>query len=401
MKMFHAIAVCFFVFVSAVKGDVYREFNIMTPLDHTNQTGLTFIHSILENSGDSMYGWVDLDVLEYRTRNMKVEIKDDKAVCANGPNAVSLKIVGKQVVSEDEEFTKYMVTVEYLNHHHSVELPNPLPIIVSKYSKVEEFIINMDLEPGFEGYLVCTAANAKVFLVPKQGPIIDFINPPWKIKVKIDIYRNPLATYGRMFRIINLDNVSVLQDGRREFFFTLKRSQLYLVYYLYLAMKDQDKGKYCTLSKSSENELPLLECESFKVSTKAKAINKFFMWSFLGSAIFNVTNSIFFRKPESDNPNLLEGSSSVSSNSSTSGQALTLPDSDHNDRIITDKELNKSKRTVLAATTLPLLLGLISYNIYDGISRIKVIVNNVKLLRQQYINAPFAYNWSLANVQEK
>lgn len=357
------------------------------------------------------YQWVDFDGTS-RIRKMKIKMKDGMVKCQTSHSFTLLRIVRKEKIDQRGSTGYYRIHVSYKTTEDKLNLMTTLPVTITDLKEEDTEGPNELLPVGYEGYLVCLNKGDQALLASKESNKVPFADPSWITKVKIKMMKNPVAPFGRVYKVTVLDNVNILQDGSKEFIFLLDRARdsLLTVYHLSQAIRDQESGKYCILSRKTNYMKTVLMCNNLSaglknnenIYDKLNRFEKIFKPRFLilgALTLFTVNtmydrdmkekeyhceiiNNVYTGKPEKyliENPdNVLNV---LQSDSFNKGKSL---------------EKVKSKISYLSYSIfVPLyLLGKLAI---PGL-RILNLLRDIKLVNKQYREAPYAFKWSL---QEK
>lgn len=241
-------------------------------------------------------GWVDVqNIRSDSLKQIDLTLQDGKVICKNSNNVVPVKALSYKIVHEDKKHIYSEYIFEYVGVNSKKKMLNPIPVMIPKESKRQIINQNKVLPENFQGYLVCEEKGSPASLIQHTIETLEFTTPPWRTLVNIELYRNPLAPYGRLYKIIVLDNVEVLKNGKKSFFWPLPVSSMADVYAFQTAIDDSRKGRYCMLSRDDVSFNIKLSCRSWERSITNAAVNGFL---FLGLLIMNscMGSNLFFMK---------------------------------------------------------------------------------------------------------
>lgn len=241
-------------------------------------------------------GWVNVEKLSNDAlKKIDLRLQGGKVICMNSNNVVPVKALSYKIKHEDNKNVYSEYVFEYIGVNNKKKMLNPIPVMIPKEPGTRVIKTNKVLPDNFKGYLVCEEKGSPAILIQHTIETLEFMTPPWRTLVDIELYKNPLAPYGRLYKINVLDNVEVLKNGKKSFFWPIPISSMAEVYAFQTAIDDSRKGKYCMLSRDAGRFTIKLSCRSWERSVTNEVVNGFM---FLGLLIMNscMGANLFFLK---------------------------------------------------------------------------------------------------------
>lgn len=239
-----------------------------------------------------VHGWVNINNLTPDSiKTFELKIEDGQVICMSGNNAVPVKEVHQKIYFQDDNYIYGECKFKYIGVENEDGMMNVLPVMRKKESK-KKFANEFKLLPkNFEGYLVCEKEGEAASLVPYKTESLEFVPHAWRTLVDIHVYKNPLARYGRQYKITILDNVKILKNGKKSFFWPIPAQSMVDVYDFQKAIDDSKKGKFCMLSRDEETFDIHLDCHSWKINVANSIVNGAFL---AGYIIMNAAYGSYF-----------------------------------------------------------------------------------------------------------
>lgn len=358
------------------------------------------IKYIADKNGYNTEGWLDISKLSASDmRNIDLQIDNEKVICNRGNQLVSVTLLKEEFVMSVGAQGQFLLYLEYHNVDNGAKMLNPLPFVRENYVYKANGK-NVAFPNGFKGYIVCLEKDKEAFLVPKFLKEIDFIEPEWEVRVNIQMLKNPLATFGRMYKIDILDNVSVLKNGDKSFFWPVPITSIIDIFELHLAIEDAEKGKYCRLSRLAATGRVILNCRKWRFTFAPLLSNIYagFGWALLNGLIYATD----IHKPSEVHYHI-DTKYSNSKNDLVDARlnyTFPLPLDDSEDALAHDykKEAKaRSKKNYIVVNSIYIGLWLVANVIMQCISS-GVIYKTMKRLHKKFQNASFAFPWKLSYI---
>lgn len=244
------------------------------------------IIEICKKKGLDKKGWVDVTKLSsYNLNHVNISIENGKVICNEGNQLVQVKVIHNEKISSKNGNSFYLLYLDYVNTLPDFKMINPLPIMSTGWDDNIDLGINLssadkaDLNKNdklfpkdFEAYILCQKEGEQAYFIPKNTNSINFIAPPWEVAVDIKMYRNPMVAYGRQFKITVLDNIDVLENGKRTFIWPIPARNMIDVYTMY-KMTKVGKSNSCYLSRDAVTFEVSLRCDNTSFLLNKKVFN--------------------------------------------------------------------------------------------------------------------------------
>lgn len=341
--------------------------------------------------------WVNTENFLDISRDLNVDVDSDRVTCRSGPFYTPVQIQDKQIVFSDYNYDVYQIAVAAGNIEGSTYTTHYLPLTEMKNAENGMNHMKGSLLPlGFTGYLVCVSQGSEAVLVPKGSYDVNFLPPSWSVRVKLEMFRDPSAPYGRVYRVTILDNITVLRNNSEQFFFTLHKHSFASVFYLSFAISEYGVGKFCILSSSLTDPQIKLDCENWKMNV-GHTIRKFVLPSFLIGGFFHIlynrsmpSERLNIVKVQKRSPNIEFADYLVEYQDDNLFNEILFP----YDKMIEKKEhffKKLNSRVFKTGSVIVLLILIQKFLLYN-----KDIIRGLTLMKNQFKEAPFVYPWSLS-----
>lgn len=252
---------------------------------------------ITKADGRDKNGWINMEkVAETNLKYINIELRNGKVMCNEGNSVVPIKLKNIQNVSSVGENNSYLLHVDYGSISPTAKTVNPLPLIKKGWDANCDLAVDLGFSEGeqekskdkifgdnFEGYLVCYRKDDQALLVPKLFKNVNFKAPHWRVAVEISMHKNPLAAFGRQYKVTILDSVDVLENGKRSFIWPLPLRSMADVYIFHKMM--EKKNKMCFLERDAKTFDINLYCEHWGFRLKRNDVN---LGTLIAMGIFNV-----------------------------------------------------------------------------------------------------------------
>lgn len=400
---------CFFIGVVALvaqcKGDGYSN------ADHSpmaKPSGLSslqkmMISYIAKKNGYDMRGWVDLKKQVKNTdSNIKLKLQNQKVLCIEGDKVARVTLVKEQFVANVGTEAQFLLYFEYQDLGGNGAVLNPLPLVRENYIAGADGQ-NVLFPNGFEGYIVCVEAGKEAYLVADKIDLVDFVKPEWEVSVDVQMFRNPLAPYGRMYKIVILDNVEVIKNGKKSFYWHMPLMNMIDVYEFHIVIESLAKGKSCKVLRSIRNGELILRCEKLRKSTTPVLINSY---GRLGVFLANVVTLLSpLLAPSLVYYQVEEGKSSDANKDGQAMVTVSTPKIMSGKALATIKPQGKAYLTAagtrwIVGNSIVLSLWLAAHIILNG-TYYKTIKDKMKKMDQELDKAPFAFPWRLEYIAKE
>lgn len=352
----------------------------------------SLINFIAKKKGYDTSGWIDISHLEGNFDRINIKIHNDKVIC-NGDNQIFEVSVKKQKLIKQTESATYNEVS--FNYHHLG--PNscfldPVPVMKSNsYSNAADS--KQILPSNFEGYIVCEKKDSNALLIPKNFETVEFIAPPWSVRVSIDVYKNPISKFGRQFRVTIMDNVSILMNNQSSFNWPVPFESFYEVYDFHLAVKDSREGRFCVLERSVETFELSLSCHSWRRTYKLGLTNSFLLAGFIG---MNAIQGISYPFSKVEKIKYYESELKENENAKILLQDGSKKPDDADVHVHESYEKNKKSKKWIGAVSNIVYLGLTALiNLIYGTVKFVNISLNLDRFNREFEEAPVFYLWKL------
>ncbi|CRG93573.1 conserved Plasmodium protein, unknown function [Plasmodium gallinaceum] len=270
------------LFLNFVLNILAKEYNIRTDKRKFFQGPRnSLINFLAKKKGYDTNGWIDISLLDGNFNSIDIKVHNDKVICNEGNKILEVSVEKQTLIQQTGSATYNEVLFSHIQLAQSSRFVNPLPVMKSNnYSNaVDPKIV---LPANFEGYVVCEKKDSNALLIPKNFETVEFIAPPWSVRVSIDVFRNPISQYGRQFRVTIIDNVNILMNNQSSFIWPIPFESFSEVYDFHLAVRDSKEGRFCILERDLETFELNLSCSSWKRTYKLSLVNTYFLAGFLG-----------------------------------------------------------------------------------------------------------------------
>lgn len=225
-------------------------------------------------------GWVDILTIDQAFNKIDIRVHNEKIICNSGNSIVEVHVKEQTLIEQTDDAIYGNVKFGHNELSKNSNFINPLPVMRSNqyYNGADSQNV---LPSGFEGYIVCEKKNSNAILMPQVFESVEFIAPPWSVRVSVELFKNPCVRYGRQFRITILDNVNILMNNQNSFTWSVPFESFADVYDFHLAVRDSKNGRFCILGRDESFDISL-KCDSWKKSYGLKQINTYFIGGFIG-----------------------------------------------------------------------------------------------------------------------
>ncbi|SCP03552.1 conserved Plasmodium protein, unknown function [Plasmodium malariae] len=405
-----------------------------------------FINFIANKKGFDRNGWINMSSSKEKYSYIDLKVEKDTIICNEDNKVVEVQLVNQKVIKHTGEATYLELYLRAKNVQSNSEFNSKVKALTQSTSKsrympvtripLKKFAKTFDnrlfdayednstisgstrgsgsggkdggsLATNFEGYLVCTKKDTNALLVPKKIDTVEFISPPWKVKVSVDFYKCPLSNFGRVFLITIIDQVNILMNNKRYFIWPIPLSSFSEVYDFHMAVHDSKKGKFCELERLIKDKSLQLNCPSWNGSYNHGITNALLLSAYMGMASIQGISYILTKNiTHHDIRNCFIRNKNSSSDCGKTG-AITLQDynkfssEDENKQQLneTHEDSNnmqnqKLKRANILSNVVFVCLSGLS-NVLYGIKLIIQIIKNLENINKDFDKALLFYPWVL------
>lgn len=394
---------CFFIgvvaFVTQCKSDSYTNVGhaMMAKKSNLSTIQKLMIKYVAQKKGYDVRGWVDLKKRVKNTdKDIKLKIEDNKVVCIEGDKATRVTLVREQYVSNIGTNGQFLLHFQYDDLDGNAQILNPIPLIRENYVAGTDGK-NVLFPNGFQGYVVCVEAGEEAHLVSDKMETVNFVEPEWEVSVDIQMFRNPLVPYGRMYKIIILDNVDVIKDGKKSFFWYMPLATMIDIFEFHTVIENLKKGKTCRVLRTMRNGELILKCDKVKRYISPSLINSYGRMGLLVTNVITLSTPMlapslvgYEIKGLKDDQPYTGGEATVVVKTPTPISFPRLFFKGHDMKY----HLTPAGSRWVIGNSIILSLWLAAHIIFNG-TFYKYIKDKMKKIDQQLDKAPFAFPWKL------
>ncbi|ETB61765.1 hypothetical protein YYC_01586 [Plasmodium yoelii 17X] len=377
------------IFINGLNAETQKDANNGTIFHIVKEKIINFI---AKKKGYDKNDWVNLSDADHDINNLSFRIdKNGDVICNKDNQAVEISIINEKILKQTKD-----VIYSELSIHPKIgtNTSNITKIPIKKYKNNSNgffFNKNNNSLSNSEAYLVCAKKNSNVVLVPKQTEKVEFISGPWLVRVKVNVYKDPLKPFGRAFRITIVDGINVLTNKQNSFFWFIPIKKFSEIYHFHMAAKDSANGIYCNFERSLDNKSIKLHCPSWEHPYKLTSSNLMLFSMNLGMSLIYTAVIPYMDKITIYNK---LASRNANNNSIYDSDQYENSNDDDNHNANIEKAVKKVENiTNYLHLIFSSIIGVsnIAYMIKESVK----ISNDLKEFNTEFENAPSLYEWTI------